>query len=603
MTHTNQVALTFDPFGRLLRGARYWLSATPIALRHHRVWGWFCLTLAHATLVAVLMWATMTEGPYHIPDDARQHVFWMQRFADPTLFSQDWIADYFESIAPVGFVALYRTAFWLGLEPLTFNTILPSILVMLTAITLFLTCLELCALPAVGFAATVLLSQVIEYTASVASGTPKAFVFLLTVLFWYGWLRRSRWLTWLSVILQGLFYPPTVLISAGVLGLGLIDRQPGGRGHSCRDRHRWQLIGGGLAIATAIVLQYGLSSSEFGPTVTLAQAFEMREFYAGGRAAFFRADIVDYLLYGRSGLQLQSAFTPLTNLLALGFPILLCFPQRFPLVSAIRPQIGLLWRVLVTSLFWFFTAHRILFVLHLPNRYVGRYFILVCVVLAALSLVILIDGLLQASEQALNGLSTATKSPRSLIAAIAASSLALGLAITLVLYPLTYSGYPTTSLARGQRYELYEYLNSQPKHMLLASLSNEAGNIPSFTGRSVLVSAEVAIPYHQGYYAELEQRTRDLITAQFTTDPKVLQDFIRQYGVTHWLLDPFAYNPDFWAGNRWVQQYQPEGEQSVLKLRYGNTPVLAALGDRCTLFNQDDYRVLDAQCLLTETAQ
>ncbi len=598
MTHTNQVALTSHTFGRLLRWARDLLAPTPVALRHRRVWFWFCLTLAHATLVAVLMWATITEGPYHIPDDARQHVFWMQRFADPALFAQDWIADYFESVAPVGFVALYRGVWWLGVEPLTFNTILPSILVILTAIALFLTCLELCALPAVGFAATVLLSQVIEYTASVASGTPKSFVFLLTVLFWYGWLRRSQWLTWLSVVLQGLFYPPTVLISAGVLVLGLVERQSSGRWRIRRDRQLWQLTGGGLAIAAAIVLQYGLSSSQFGPTVTLAEAFDMREFYAGGRAAFFRADIMDYLLYGRSGLQLQSAFTPLTNLLALSFPILLCFPQRFPLAKSVRPLSGLLWRVLVTSLFWFIVAHRILFTLHLPNRYVGRYFILVIVVLAALSLVILIDGLLQLSWQMLQVSPFPQKSRKTKGIAIGTSSLALGLGVILLLYPLTYPGYPTTSLARGQVYELYEFFISQPKTLLLASLSSEAGSIPSFTGRSVLVSSEVAIPYHQGYYAELDQRTRDLIKAQFTTDPTVLRNFIQQYGVTHWLLDPFAYNPDFLAANGWIQQYQPEADHAVLALRNGKTPALTTLGDRCTLFNQDNYRVLDAQCVL-----
>lgn len=148
----------------------------------------------------------------------------------------------------------------------------------------------------------------------------------------------------------------------------------------------------------------------------------------------------------------------------------------------------------------------------------------------------------------------------------------------------------------------YEFLASQPKTMMLASLSNEASNIPSFTGQSVLVSAEVAIPYHQGYYTELEQRTRALITAQFTTDPAVLRNFIQQYGVTHWLLDPFDYNPDYLASNRWIQQYQPEAERAVLALRYGKVPVLAALGDRCTQFNHDNYRVLNAQCILAATA-
>ncbi|MEM6519355.1 MAG: hypothetical protein AAF722_08510 [Cyanobacteria bacterium P01_C01_bin.70] len=587
--------------GQLLQRGRHLLAPTPVTLRQRRVGFWFSLTLAYAVLLAVLTWATITEGPYHIPDDARQHVFWMQRFIDPALFASDWIADYFASVAPIGFVALYRSAFWLGLDPLTFNTILPSLLLILTAIAIFLVCLELCALPAAGFAASMLLGQSIEYTSSVASGTPKAFVWLLTALFWYGWLRRSRWLTWGSILLQGAFYPPTVLISAGVLALGLIERQPGGRWRWRRDRQLWALTIGGLAIATGIVLQYGLSANEFGPTVTLAAAFEMREFYASGRGAFFRPEVGDYLLQGRSGLQFHSAFTPLTNLLGLGLPVLLCFPQRFPLVAALRSDMGLLWRVMVTSLFWFTTAHLVLFRLHLPNRYVGRYFILVFVVLAALSLVIIADGLLQwALRMPTVAPSGQSWHPPALRGG--ASGLALLLFAVLLLYPLTYPNYPTTSLERGKAFELYEFLATQPKDLMLASLSTEANNIPSFAGRSVLVSAETAIPYHQGYYREIEQRSRDLIAAQFTTEPAVLHGFIQKYGVTHWLLDAYAYNPDFWAGNGWMQQYQPEAHQAVLSLRYGRIPVLATVSDRCDRFNHNDYRVLDASCIMAETS-
>lgn len=585
---------------RLLFRGRQLLAPTPVSLRNRRVSFWFGLTLAYATLLAILTWATITEGPYHIPDDARQHVFWMQRFTDSELFTADWIAEYFASVAPIGFVALYRGASWLGFDPLTFNTVLPSLLLVLTAIAVFLVGLELCALPAVGFAASVLLSQSIEYTSSVASGTPKAFVWLLTALFWYGWLRRSQWLTWGSILLQGAFYPPTVLISAGVLALGLIERTPAGRWHWRRDRQLWFLTVGGLAIATGIVLQYGLSSNKFGPIVTLADAFEMREFYAGGRGAFFRTSVADYLLQGRSGLQLHSAFTPLTNLLGLGLPLLLCFPQRFPLVTTLRSNIGLLWRVMATSLFWFIAAHLVLFRLHLPNRYVGRYLILVFVMLAASTLIIVADSLLQRALQALTATSSARAWP-SLEIAGGASSLALLLFSVLLFYPLTYPNYPTTSLSRGEAFALYEFLATQPKDLMLASLSTEANNIPSFTGRSVLVSSETAIPYHQGYYREIDQRSRDLITAQFTTEIAVLQGFIQKYEVTHWLLDAYAYDPNFWAGNRWLQQYQPEADQAVLSLRYGQVPALVTIGDRCDRFHRDGYRVLDAGCIVAET--
>ena len=50
-------------------------------------------------------------------DDARQHVFWMQRFIDSELFPHDLIADYFQSVAPTGYTTLYRIAAALGSIP------------------------------------------------------------------------------------------------------------------------------------------------------------------------------------------------------------------------------------------------------------------------------------------------------------------------------------------------------------------------------------------------------------------------------------------------------------------------------------------------------
>ena len=55
---------------------------------------------------------------YIVQDDARQHVVWLQRFIDPELFPNDLIADYFMSLAPMG----YKTVYWLtakvGIEPI-----------------------------------------------------------------------------------------------------------------------------------------------------------------------------------------------------------------------------------------------------------------------------------------------------------------------------------------------------------------------------------------------------------------------------------------------------------------------------------------------------
>ena len=87
---------------------------------------------------------------YVLADDVRQHVFWMFRFIDPKLFPNDPIADYFQSIAPPGFVALYRFFATLGIDPLLASKLIPFGLGLLTAGFLFGAALRILRSPAIG---------------------------------------------------------------------------------------------------------------------------------------------------------------------------------------------------------------------------------------------------------------------------------------------------------------------------------------------------------------------------------------------------------------------------------------------------------------------
>ncbi len=573
-----------------MEGIRWAIAPVPHQFRDRRVRFWFCLTLVYAVIVAALMVNKVTAQPYTVPDDARQHIFWMQRFVDPDLFPQDWIADYFQSVSPLGVQAVYRGLANLGIPPWTANSLLAAGLGVLTAITTFLVAWELCALPAAGFAAAVMLQQSIDFTANVASATPKAFVFWVFLGFLYGWLRRSRWLIGGFIALQGLFNPQVVLVSAGVLILGLVERRPGGRWQGQRDRTLWQVSSLGLGIAAIVIAQYALASSAFGPTVTLEQALAMPEFFPGGRNAFFQPDPWDYVLQGRSGLRIASAFTPLTTLLALALPFLPRCPKTLPLAPSLQPTVGILWKIVVVALFCFWAAHVLLFRLHLPSRYTGRFFLTTAVLAAGIALVILIDGLLQ---WALVG--SVPRSPQ--LRGVLGGGTALALAGILVLYPLTYGNYPKMSLERGRAAALYEFFATQPKDSLIAGLVPEVDNLPTFSYRSVLVGAETAISYHQGFYQEIQARARSLITAQYSPDLSVLQAFIQNYGITHWVLEANSFTPEALQGNRWIMQYQPEADRAIVSLLAGETPALALLRDRCLLFHSEPYTVLDAACL------
>ena len=67
-------------------------------------WAWLLATLAlTAFWISRSMWSAFDPGV--IQDDARQHVFWMQRLVDPGLLKDDLFADYFASQAPPGYVA------------------------------------------------------------------------------------------------------------------------------------------------------------------------------------------------------------------------------------------------------------------------------------------------------------------------------------------------------------------------------------------------------------------------------------------------------------------------------------------------------------------
>ena len=94
---------------------------------------------------------------------------------------------------------------------------------------------------------------------------------------------------------------------------------------------------------------------------------------------------------------------------------------------------------------------------------------------------------------------------------------------------------------------LYEFVADQPQDTLTASLSRQADSLPSFTGRSVLVSREHALAYHTGYYDQMRQRVEALIQAQYTLDPAQVSAFIDRYDIDLWLLDAAAFEANYLA--------------------------------------------------------
>lgn len=544
---------------------------------------WFTLSLVFSITFAIPPLIKAFSGEYLIMDDARQHLFWMQRFVDPELFPNDIIAEFYQSITPSAVSGTYYLLTKIGIDPIVLNKILPGILGLITTIFCFGVCLELLPIPTVGFIGSLLLNQNLwlhgELTTAVSSGFayPAFFIFL------YFLLKRSWLGVGISIALLGNIYGPLLLIAVPTLILRLLTWD-NGKIQFSQNRQDYIITAVGIGVATLVILPYLLSTSEFGPAINGREARTLPEFLKNGRTGFFDDNSWNFWMRNsRSGVRL-SLNPPLVSL---GFllPIILQFPKRFPLVQKVSQNVFILLHLLIASFTVYFTAHLILFKLFLPSRYTTHSLRIIMAIATALVLVILLDAIFQATKY------------RAFIAL--ASTLIIG--FVLIAYPslVWKKAFPRTAYTVGSDPNLYQFLQNQPKDTLIASLSLEADNLPIFAKRSVLVSWEHALPYQVGYYQQLRPRAIDLIEAQYSPNLSTLTKFIETYKIDYFLIDQQGFTPDYMKSNLWFKQWPDLSQKSLEQLQGKTEPVLLAAKNRCTVYQNQLYFLLDANCIST----
>ena len=556
---------------------------------------WFSLSLTFAAIYGILALQKAFSGEYVVQDDARQHVFWMRRFLDAGLFPNDLIADYFQSVGPLGYTALYQSAAAVGIDPIWLSKLLPLVLGLITTSYCFGVCVQLFPVPMAGFIAALLLNQNLWMQDGLVSATPKAFVYPLFLAFLYYLLRRSLIPCLVAIALLGLFYPSLVFVCVGILILQLCRwERVRRRLRLSPNRRDYLFCAAGLFVALLVLLPYALGSSEFAPIITAAEARALPEFAAGARASFFHDD--DPWLFwfnaSRSGIRLPSALMPPLVYAGLLLPLVLRYPSRFPLSKQVSGGIILLPQLLVASLAMFFAAHALLFKLHLPSRYTQHSLRIVLVTAAAIALTLILDAVFASMKDI-------PKAP--LISSFVSSLLPLAscilLGAALILYPSTLKSFLWTGYVVGKVPDLYEFFQQQPKDILIASLAPEVNNLPTFSKASILVGSEYAIPYHQGYYRQFRQRTIELIQAQYSQDLAEVQQLIQKYGIDFWLLERTAFTPEYVASDHWITQYQPLANNAIAQLKQGNLPALSDLTESCSVFATESLVVLQADCI------
>ncbi|MEM9163452.1 MAG: hypothetical protein AAGC54_10335 [Cyanobacteria bacterium P01_F01_bin.4] len=540
---------------------------------------WLVLSLLFAVLYGFLFWRKAFAGDYSLQDDARQHIFWMQRWLDPDLFPDDLIADYFQSLAPFGYKTLYKTAASVGIHPFLLSKLLPPILSIVATIYGFFVCLKILPSPVVAFVSTLLLNQSMWMWRDLGSGTPRSFAIPILLAFLYYLARRALWPCVGVILLAGWFYPHLVLVSVATLAIRLL-RYEHGQVRLSDAPSDYRLLGWGAAAGILVLLPFVVSASPYGPVISAAQAKTMPEFGAGGRQPFFGKTGIDYWLGGKSGL--FSMLNPATLYTGFCLPLLLPFRKRLPMLLKTTPALGLLAQLAGASLVLFGIAHALLFKLHAPNRYTNYSASLILSMAAAIVLISLADAVGKWIWPAWS------------------KGVVAGVVIGLMLYPASLNSFLDVLYLAPTQGPLYEFLAQQPKDTLVASLSEEADNISTFARRSVLVSQEHSIAYHTGYYDQIRQRVIDLLYAQTSPDLGELQRVIQQYGIDLWLVDGGAFNPEFMAQSKWLQQFKPAVDDAIATLKQAPPPALRQLMPNCTLFQDGDIALIKAACLLSQ---
>ncbi len=533
---------------------------------------WLAAALSVAAFYSVLALRLAFRIPNLVQDDARQHIFWMRRFIDPAVFPNDLIANYFQSVGPAGYKLLYWIFAKAGVDPMFLAKLLPgTILAPLCVYLCFRVFMRLMPDPRGAFVSSVLLCQVLWWKDDVISATPRAFAYPLFLLFLLLLLRRRLILCLVAIALEGLFFPPAMLVSIGIIFLCLIQKKTEGFRLS-RERNDYIFCGCALIIAALISFAYERTIAPYGPVMTAAAARPLPEFQPRGRLPFFVRGNHFWLDSPWSG------FFPLTfeslHVAALLFP-LLCLIERFTTRERCGNALTFLLRVVAVSCAFWAIAHAVLFKLYLPSRYSWWVWYTIEPIAAGVTITLLFNIFDRFHSVRLM------------------RWLPYPAALVLLIYPHWRTTIPQDTYVKGSSAGLYNFLQAQPKDSIIAVLGPEANMIPTFAQRSVLAGSECASPFHQGYYRQIRERGQDLVRAEYSPRLDEVRAFIRKYHVDFWIIDRRDFQPGYLSHVLWFRDLGDtvEIERSLAQ---GQEPVLLKLIPTCGIWQSTRNVVLDA---------
>ncbi len=554
-------------------------------------WKWLGISLLIPLYFGLVSLYFAFNNDYVVQDDARQHVVWLQRYIDPTLFPNDAIADYFTSVAPLGYKSFYWFFAHLGIEPIILAKILPLLLAIIATYYLFLFSYAVLPLPISSFWSCLFFNQLIWLNDDLISATPRAFIYPLFAAFLYYFSKRSLIGCLVIIELQGLFYPQMLMVELATILVGNIKIKKN-KPFLVITKSDYLFTISTLVISCVVLLPYILIDSSFEPIVNSLQMKQMPEFNFGGRSQYFHHNPWLFWLDGSSGLSLPN-FPPIVWI-SLAFPWIVKNKQS--ITQFLTKKINIIYQVIVASLVMFFIAHILLPELHLPSRYTYHSFRFIMAITTGIIITLVINKIFnRQSNIAIESIS---------------QKLLKTIIIILLIIIIMFPAIPPVFInwfqnwQIGNEIEIYQYLSRQPSNIIIASLSSEADNIPAFTNRSILVSREFAIPYHTKYYEQFQEKTMALVKAQYSFNLKNIQQFISKYGITYFLLDTNSFTDNYLLQKDWLinSSFRENTETLLSNVNKSRIFALQALikSKKCVILTGNDLYLLEADCITNQ---
>lgn len=470
------------------------------------------LVVAFSLLVTLYCQFPLLVNKFAINDDVRQEIFHYRQYQDGDLFKDDLIiTDYLKKWNPDGLNIFYFLVSRVY-DPVQFTKILPFFLCMFSVVYIFMIGKTL-----KNETAGLLASLIFVFLAwsrkeieVFGTGNGEDFGILFCIMFIHYYLKKDFLKTSVTLLLLALFYPPLLIICLLAYMLSFtLELLKGTK----IKRSKVLILAATLFLIVFILeAKYGGNKIKM---LTLEEMKNMQEFYPGGRKRIFYPSFYQRWTNIESGMAIDY---PVKWLIIISF-LLFLFYRKKALVNLPSS----LWHFIFVSFAMFIIANIIMFRLYGPSRFM-RY---------PLPLFLIFFVAVNASEM-INKIKSTRIQSVFLLSFIMFAGLCFipKLKARYIIAP-----YPN----------LYGFLQTLPKDILIAGEPFLMDDIPTFANRKVLANDEISQPYFADFYPMIKERIFSFFDAYYSDSYKKVCDFCRKYKVTHLVVNKEHFSQDYLA--------------------------------------------------------